>query len=310
MKKEIIIIAGPTAVGKTKYAIEAAKALDGEVVSSDSMQLYQFMDIGSAKPTKEERAQIRHYLVDEVDPREAFSVAEYQRRAKAAIQDIFSRGKTPVVSGGTGLYVNSLIYDMDFSAPPASQEYRHQLEQLASSQGKEYLHRLLEEKDPQGAERIHPNNVKKVIRALEVAEHAGTGIKSFEQSFVPTKDYTCCLLGLCRQREELYGRIDQRVDLLLDMGLVEEVRGLLSMGLTPENISMKGIGYKEIMGYLQGEYDLEQAVYLVKRNTRHYAKRQMTWFKRYEDMTWFDLSSYADDELAIKEMIIWLSKNR
>ncbi|QAT42851.1 tRNA (adenosine(37)-N6)-dimethylallyltransferase MiaA [Aminipila luticellarii] len=310
MNREIIIVAGPTAVGKTKYAIEIAKAFNGEIVSSDSMQLYQFMDIGSAKPTPEEQAQVKHYLVNEIDPREPFSVAAYQKRAKNAMEHIFLSGKTPVVSGGTGLYVNSLIYDMDFSAPPSGSDYRIKLEELASEQGREYIHKLLQEKDPEAAARIHPNNLKKVIRALEVAENSETGIKPFEQSFVKTTDYSYTLIGLSRDREELYERINQRVDMLLHMGLVEEIKNLLHMGLTIDNISMKGIGYKEIIGYLNGEYDLEQAVYLVKRNTRHYAKRQMTWFKRYEDIKWFNLSEYGNDDEAVKEIISWLKKNR
>lgn len=310
MKREIIIVAGPTAVGKTKYAIEISKRFNGEIVSSDSMQLYKFMDIGSAKPTEEEQAQIKHYLVDEIDPREPFSVAEYQKRAKSAIEQIFLRKKTPIISGGTGLYVNSLIYDMDFSAPPVGNVYREKLEKLALEQGNEAVHKLLEQKDSNAAARIHPNNLRKVIRALEVAEHAEEGIKPFEQSFIKTKDYSYRLIGLCRNREELYERINLRVDMLLDLGLVEEIKSLLNMGLTVDNISMKGIGYKEIIGYLNGEYDLEHAIYLVKRNTRHYAKRQMTWFRRYDDIKWFNLSDYKSDDEALKEIITWLRENR
>lgn len=311
MNKEIIIIAGPTAVGKTKYSIEIAKAFNGEIVSSDSMQLYKYMDIGSAKPTAEEQAQVKHYLVDEIDPRERFSAAEYQKRAKNAIEQIFSQGKTPVISGGTGLYVNSLMYDMDFSSPPVGNEYRIKFEKLALEHGNEYVHKLLEEKDKEAAERIHPNNLRKVIRALEVAENSKEGIKSFEQSFVKTKDYEYKLIGLCRNREELYERINLRVDMLLDMGLVQEIKKLLDMGLTADNISMKGIGYKEIIGYFNGEYDLERAIYLVKRNTRHYAKRQMTWFRRYDDIKWFNISDYSnDDDDAVKEIITWLKENR
>lgn len=310
MNREIIIIAGPTAVGKTKYAIEIAKGFNGKIVSSDSMQLYKFMNIGSAKPTAEEQVQVRHYLVDEIDPREPFSVAEYQKRAKSAIEQIFLQQKTPIISGGTGLYVNSLIYDMDFSAPPVGHVYREKLEKLALEYGNGYVHKLLEEKDKEAAARIHPNNLKKVIRALEVAEHSEEGIKSFEHSFVMTKDYSYKIIGLCRNREELYERINLRVDMLLDMGLVDEIKSLLDMGLTADNISMKGIGYKEIIGYLDGEYDLEHAIYLVKRNTRHYAKRQMTWFRRYDDIKWFNISEYKSDDEALKEIITWLKENR
>lgn len=300
--RKILILAGPTAVGKTEYSLELAKKLDGEIVSADSMQLYKFMDIGSAKPTKEEMARAVHHMVDEIDPREEFSVFMYNEMAKKAIEDIFSRGKTPIISGGTGLYVNSLIYEMDFSAMPDNKEYRKQLEDMAKTKGNDLLHAMLKEKDPKAAERIHPNNVKKVIRALEMLEEGQERVREFSESFVKTKDYDYCLIGLCRDREELYDRINKRVDILFDMGLLEEIESLDKMGLTEEHISMKGIGYKEVFGYLRGEYDLDEAVYLVKRNTRHYAKRQMTWFRRYEDMHWVDLSLRSKEE-AIKDIL-------
>lgn len=308
MKRKIIILCGPTAVGKTKYAIEAAKTFDGEIVSSDSMQLYKYMDIGSAKPTPEELSQIKHYLVDQVDPREAFSVAEYQKLAKEAIEEIFDKGKTPIISGGTGLYVNSLIYDMDFARPPVSSEYRTTLEKQAVEQGNDFVHQLLRKKDPVAADRIHPNSVRRVIRALEIIE-LGEAVKPFEQSFIKTSDYEYILIGLTRDREELYARINQRVDLLIEAGLVDEIKGLLAMGLTENNISMKGIGYKELIGHLNGDYNLEFAVDLIKKNTRHYAKRQMTWFKRYEDIHWITISDFENDEQAIEEMKKWLLKN-
>jgi len=306
MKKEIIIIAGPTAVGKTKYAIEVARALNGEIVSADSMQLYKYMDIGSAKPTTEELSLAKHHLIDEIDPRQPFSAREYQKRAKAAIAEIFQKGKQPVISGGTGLYINSLIYDMDFSAPPNNSGYREQLEKLAVENGKKFIHDLLREKDPFAADRIHVNNLRKVIRALEAVEMSGKGIKPFEASFVLTKDYDYTLIGLSRDRTQLYERIDKRVDTLIEEGLLDEVKSLLNMGLLENNISMKGIGYKEIIRYFQGNYDLNEAIRLVKQNTRHYAKRQLTWFRRYEDMKWFDLTSFESDQAAVKEIISWL----
>ena len=303
--RRILIIAGPTAVGKTEYAIEAAKRLGGEIVSADSMQLYRFMDIGSAKPTEEERRQVPHYLVDEVDPREEFSVYEYQKRAKAAIEDIFSRGKVPVISGGTGLYIHSLLYEMDFSVRPETKKLREELEQKAAEEGPEALHRELEELDPEAASRIHPNNVKKMIRALEILK-SGERPRPFEESFVPVKDYGVCLIGLDRDRQELYERIDRRVDILMEQGLIEEVRGLQAMGLTEEDISMKGIGYKEVFGYLKGEYDKEEAVRLIKRNTRRYAKRQLTWLRRYEELEWIDLTAAESKEQAVEEILrIW-----
>lgn len=298
----IICVCGPTAVGKTKYAIDLAKAVDGEVVSADSMQLYKFMDIGSAKPTAEEQAEVKHHLVDFVDPRDGFSVAEYQKCAKEAIADIFSRGKTPVISGGTGLYISSLIYEMDFGSAPKDDEFRRDLEKLAEENGGEYLLDMLRDIDPAAAERIHPNNVKKLIRAIEVATSTGQGIPAFEESFRPTGDYEYVLIGLMRDREELYERIDRRVDILVETGLEAEIRGLLNMGLTADDISMKGIGYKEIIGYFNGEYDFDEAVRLVKRNTRHYAKRQMTWLRRYKEMRWVNLSE-LDEAAAMKEIL-------
>ena len=307
-KREIIVVAGPTAVGKTKYAIEAALACNGEVVSCDSMQLYKYMDIGSAKPTPEEQAQVKHYLVDQIDPAEAFSVAEYQKLAKEAIEEIFNKGKTPVIAGGTGLYLNSLLYEMDFGAAPQDSELRSQLEEEAEKYGPEYIHNKLKEADPIAAERIHPNNVKKVVRALEGAL-SGNPIADFSNVQQKCGDYEAVLIGLTRDRAELYGRINLRVDLLVEQGLFDEVEGLLQRGLTESDISMKGIGYKEIIGYFNGQYSREEAIDLIKKNTRHLAKRQLTWFRRYEEMKWLDISKFKSDEEAIEEMITWL-KNR
>ncbi len=298
-KRNVIFVAGPTAVGKTKYAIEIARAVHGEIVSADSMQIYRYMDIGSAKPTKEELAQVKHYLVDEIDPRDEFSAAEYQTLAKRYIEKIFQDGKTPVVSGGTGLYLNSLLFDMDFSVMPKQAQFRKQLEAEAEQYGPEYVHNRLKVLDQAAAERIHPNNLKKVIRAIEVFEATGEGIREFRESFVPTKDYGCILIGLNRDREELYRRIDERVDLLIKAGLVQEIESLLEKGLTEDNISMKGIGYKEIIAYLNDSYDFQEAVRLVKRNTRHYAKRQLTWLRRYEKMHWFNLTEFETEEKAL-----------
>lgn len=302
-EKTVIFIAGPTAVGKTKYAIEVAKAMNGEIVSADSMQIYQSLDIGSAKPSSEELAQAKHYLVDEIDPAAQFSAAEYQLLAKEYINQIFDAGKMPVVSGGTGLYLNSLIYDMDFSVMPRQEGFREALEKEAEELGVNYVHDKLRALDPVAAERIHPNNLKKVIRAIEVFQSTGEGIREFSESLVETRDYRCILIGLSRDREELYQRIDQRVDLLIQAGLLEEVQSLLDRGLTEESLSMKGIGYKEVIAYLRGEYDLAEAIRLVKRNTRHYAKRQMTWLRRYQQMKWFNLSEYCDDQFALNAIV-------
>ena len=303
--RKIIAVCGPTAVGKTKYAIEAAKAFGGEVVSCDSMQLYKYMDIGSAKPTADELAQVPHHLVDLIDPADAFSVAEYQKLAREAIDDIFARGKVPVIAGGTGLYLNSILYDMDFSNAKQDQNLRLQLEKEAEEFGPEHLHNKLRELDSEAASRIHPNNIKKVVRAIEGAL-SGDNIKDFKECNTKVKDFERILIGLTRDREELYDRINLRVDLLVEQGLFDEVKGLLDKGLTESDISMKGIGYKEIIGYFNGKYTEEEAIDLIKKNTRHLAKRQITWFKRYEDIHWIDISQYQNDEEAIKGMLEWL----
>lgn len=308
--KDIIVVAGPTAVGKTEYAIKIARAVDGEVVSCDSMQLYKYMDIGSAKPTPDELAQVKHYLVDEIDPRDNFSVVEYQKRAVEAIAEIHAKGKTPVISGGTGLYLNSLLYEMDFGAPPADETYRKELEEFAAEHGPEALHARLAEKDPAAAERIHPNNIKKVIRAIEAVEKSGEGIKPFDAVQHENPDYRPFLIGLTRDRAELYERINMRVDILMEQGLLQEVEGLFNMGLTEENISMKGIGYKELIQHIKGKYSLEEAIEKIKQNTRRYAKRQLTWFRRYDNMQWFDLSTYSSGEDALEDMLSWLKRSR
>lgn len=306
MKKQVIIVAGPTAVGKTKYSIELAKAFNGEIISADSMQIYKYMDIGSAKPTSLEMAEIKHHLVDEIDPSQNFSVAEYQSLAKKYINEVFESGKVPIISGGTGLYLNSLIYDMDFSIMPRQAGYREKLEREAAVFGNESIHNKLRLFDEAAANRIHPNNLKKVIRALEVFEASGEGIKEFEESFIPTKEYECVLIGLTRDREELYKRIDERVDQLIEKRLVEEIKSLLLMGLTETHISMKGIGYKELIAHLNGEYNLNEGIRLVKRNSRHYAKRQLTWLRRYPDMTWFNLSEYDNEDAALEDIFRYI----
>lgn len=305
--KKIIVLAGPTAVGKTKYSIEIAKAMDCEIVSCDSMQLYKHLDIGSAKPTEEELAQVKHYLVDQFDPKKPFSVATYQEHALYAIEKIHSKGKTPLISGGTGLYLNSLIFDMDFSGTSANLQLRKGLEHDAQAFGNEFVYEKLVALDPLTAERIHPNNLKKVIRAIEAAT-AGSTIKDFNNCSNANPNFDIFMICLTRDREELYDRINKRVDILVQQGLIEEVKGLMESGLKASDISMKGIGYKEIIDYLDGQYDLETAIDLVKKNTRHYAKRQITWFKRYEDMKWYNLSQYETDEDALNDIMQEIKK--
>ncbi len=300
----ILLLVGPTAVGKTEIAIKLANNLDGEIVSCDSMQIYKFMDIGSAKPTKEERASAKHHLIDEIDPRKDFSVAEYQRLAKRIIFTIIKNGKLPVVAGGTGLYANSLLYDMDFSVSKKDREYREYLVKIAETEGKSKLHDMLKSLDFEAAKRIHENNVKKVIRALEIL-HGGGETNDFENSFKKTKDYEAHIIGLCRDREELYDRINKRVDILIEKGLIDEVKNLKTMGIDVSDIAMKAIGYKELLAYLNAETTLEFAIDLIKKNSRHYAKRQMTWFRRYDNIKWFNLSEYENNESAAEDMSEW-----
>jgi len=303
--KQIIVIAGPTAVGKTKYAIETARRFNGEIVSCDSMQLYKYMNIGSAKPTAKEMSMAKHHLVDIIDPSEPFSAAQYQKLARSAIKGIFEKGKIPIIAGGTGLYLNSILYNMDFSSAPRDLEFRNTLEKEAELFGPEYIYEKLRHEDREAAARIHPNNVKKVIRALEAAKYGGK-IKNFKNCTEKCEDYERILIGLTRNRDELYDRINERVDILVKQGLFKEVEELLERGLTEDDISMKGIGYKEIISYFDGLYTKEEAIELIKKNTRHLAKRQITWFKRYDDIHWINISDYKDDKDAVEEMLSWL----
>lgn len=304
-RKKILIVTGPTCVGKTQYAIDLARRIDGEIVSCDSMQIYKFMDIGSAKPTPKERASARHHLIDFADPGEKFSVAEYKKLALKAIEDILKRNKLPILSGGTGLYINSIIYDMDFSGASYNEEYRRTLENIAKEKGSEELHKILEKKSYEKAAEIHPNNTKKLIRALEIIHETGasgrpfSGLKHINENFHPI------MICLSRERTLLYDRINKRVDMLIEEGLVDEVKALINLGLNYDDISMKGIGYKEVISYLNGEYDFKYMTELIKKNTRHYAKRQITWFKRYDFAKWFDIT-YKTKEDALDEILRYL----
>ncbi|MDR2356090.1 MAG: tRNA (adenosine(37)-N6)-dimethylallyltransferase MiaA [Clostridiales Family XIII bacterium] len=299
---ELLVIVGPTAAGKTKLATAVAQALSGEIISADSMQIYRGMDIGSAKPTAEERRAVVHHLIDFADPALDFSVAEYQGRARAAIRDIARRGALPILVGGTGLYVNAVLYDMDFSAPPRGRDFRERLLREAAEEDAARLHARLCAVNPEAAARIHPNNVKRVVRALEISESAGA-LRPFSASFLaPWREIRPLIVRLTRERAELYARIEQRVDAFFSAGLIHEVKTLAARGLSESHIAMKGIGYKEILGYLRGEYDLARAVELVKQNSRRYAKRQNTWFKRYEDARVINLSAYADETDACADI--------
>ncbi len=310
MNKPLVIIVGPTAVGKTDISLEIAKKLNGNIISADSMQIYKHLNIGSAKPTKEEMGSIKHYLIDEINPTMKFSVAEYQNMAKKYIDKTILEDKLPIVVGGTGLYVNSLIYDMDFGKTREDCKIRETLEKEAAEKGINYIYDKLKEVDKEAARRIHPNNVQRVIRALEIVYNKGNSIKDFSKDIKENKDYQYVLIGLNRDRSALHKRINMRVDIMLKEGLIDEVKELINMGLTEHDISMKGIGYKEVIGYLQGKYDILEAERLIKRNSRRYAKRQITWFKRYDQIQWFTISddSSSNDKI-IKDIIYFIEGN-
>ncbi len=300
-KGRIVVIAGPTAAGKTEVAIRVARRVSGDIVSCDSMQIYKYMDIGSAKPTPEERALATHYLVDEIDPSDEFSVAKYQTLAKEYISKILSQGRVPIVEGGTGLYLNSLLYDMDFPGEGKDKKFRDDLTEEARLFGNMFVYEKLKAIDPEAAERIHPNNLIRVIKALEAAS-TGSSMGDFNK-FSRTEDYDTIMFGVTRDRSELYDRINRRVDIMVDAGLFDEVKGLLERGISEDDISMKGIGYKEVLAYFDGVYTYEETLDKIKQNTRHLAKRQEAWFKRYQDMIWYNLSHITMDEAV--EQIVW-----
>lgn len=309
MKKiPLIILTGPTAVGKTDLSIKLAKDMDAEIISADSMQIYKYMDIGSAKVTSEEMQGVKHYLIDEVKPDYPFSVSEFQQRAKKYISEINQKGKCVLVTGGTGLYLNSLIYNMDFAKSDANNELRKELQKQLLENGIDYMHDRLKLLDEEAADRIHKNNTKRVIRALEVCL-SGKKMNDFSSDLKFNDDYQPIIIVLNRDREYLYERINMRVDIMIESGLVEEVKKLLNMGFKKDMISMQGIGYKEILKYLDGEYTYEEAIEIIKRDSRRYAKRQITWFKRYETAKWFDLDKYEDIDLLKNEIIIYIKNS-
>ena len=306
-KTPLIILTGPTAVGKTDLSIKLSKELNAEIISADSMQIYKYMDVGSAKVTKEEMDGVCHYLIDEVTPDYSFSVSEFQERANNYIKEITDKGKNVLVTGGTGLYLNSLIYNMDFAKSDANEELREQLRLELEENGIDYMHNKLRELDSDAADRIHKNNTKRVIRALEVAL-SGKKMNDFSNDLKINEKYKPIIIVLNREREHLYKRIDKRVDIMMENGLIEEVKNLLNMGYTKDMISMQGIGYKEIIKYLEGEYELDEAIEIIKRDSRRYAKRQLTWFRRYDDAKWFNLDEYNDSEILKQDVISYIEK--
>ncbi|MDO4677463.1 MAG: tRNA (adenosine(37)-N6)-dimethylallyltransferase MiaA [Eubacteriales bacterium] len=311
MKQPLIVLTGPTAVGKTKLSIALAKAVNGEIISADSMQVYKYMDIGSAKIREEEMQGIRHYLVDELLPEEEFHIVRFQQMAKAAMEEIYAKGKIPILVGGTGFYIQAVTRDIDFTEAEQDDGYRKELETLASEKGNEYLHRMLEEVDPKSAKEIHANNVKRVIRALEFYHQNHTPISSHNQEQKEhTSPYNLAYFVLNAPRELLYERIDKRVDEMLEEGLVDEVRRLKEMGYQKGMVSMQGLGYKEILSYLEGEYPLEEAVRILKRDTRHFAKRQLTWFRREPEVIWVNKDEFDYDEPKALEYMLNICREK
>lgn len=304
MREPLVILTGPTAVGKTKLSIALAKAIGGEIISADSMQVYKYMDIGSAKIRPEEMQGVAHFLVDELEPSEEFHVVRFQQMAKAAMEEIRSRGHIPILVGGTGFYIQAIVNDIDFTENEAS-PYRQELEALAAEKGAEYLHEELKKDDPESAEMIHANNVKRVIRALEFYKLTGKKISVHNEEQRERKSpYNFAYFVLNDDREKLYARIEQRIDEMLQEGLVEEVARLKEMGFHRGMVSMQGLGYKEILAYLDGEYTLEEAVEILKRDTRHFAKRQITWFRREREVIWLNKEDYAYDEGQILSQML------
>lgn len=289
MKKPLIILTGPTAVGKTELSISFAQAIDGSIISADSMQIYRHMDIGSAKIKPEEKQGVPHYLIDALEPWEEFHVVRFQEMAKEAMVEIYAQGRIPIITGGTGFYIQALLYGIDFTENEQDISYRTELEALAKEMGAEYLHERLRQVDAVSAQNIHANNVKRVIRALEFYHLTGEKISEHNEiERQKESPYQFCYFVLNDDREKLYERINLRVDLMMKEGLVEEVRALKEMGCSRDMVSMQGLGYKEILDYLDGTISLDEAVYRIKRDTRHFAKRQLTWFRRERDVIWLN----------------------
>ena len=307
-KPPLLILTGPTAVGKTALSIALAREVQGEIISADSMQVYRYMDIGSAKIRKEEMCGVPHYLIDCLNPEEEFNIYVFQQMAKKAMAQIYANGHVPIVVGGTGFYIQSLIYDILFEEEE-DDGIRQKYEQLLTEKGEKYLHDLLEKVDPVSAEKIHFHNNKRVIRALEFYEKNHYPISEHNETQQHRESpYEFRYFVLNDDREKLYQKIELRVDEMVQNGLIDEVKHLKEMGYHRGMVSMQGLGYKEILDYLDDEITLEEAIYRIKRDTRHFAKRQLTWFRRYEDMTWFDLDKFQNDEDAIRSILLWLKE--
>lgn len=297
---DLIIIAGPTAVGKSAVSIELAKRIGGSVISADSMQVYKGMDIGTAKLSPEEMCDIPHYLIDVLDPCEDFNIVMFKEMATSAIKEITDAGRIPIITGGTGFYIQSVLYDIDFPEGDEMTQYREKLAELIERKGPEHVHAMLRAVDPEAAARIHPNDHRRMIRALEYNRQTGGRISQHNTEASEHKSpYNFCYFVLTDDREKIYERINSRVDAMIDGGLVDEVKRLMDQGLTKDNVSMHGLGYKEIIDYLEGSCTLSEAVYTIKRDSRHFAKRQLTWFKRERDVCYINA---ADNDMIGKMM--------
>ncbi len=304
-KFPLIILTGPTAVGKTELSVRLAQAVGGEIISADSMQVYRHMDIGSAKITPAEMGGVPHHLIDVLEPTEDFNVVTFQTLAKEALRGICSRGHIPIVAGGTGFYIQALLYDIDFTRQDSDAALRRELEQMAAEKGAEALHAILQELDPDAALAIHANNIKRTIRAIEFCRQTGWRISVHnETQRARTSPYRFLYYVLTDDRPALYARIDRRVDRMMEQGLVEEVRRLAEIGCNRGMVSMQGLGYKEILACLDGECSLEEAVRVIKRDTRHFAKRQLTWFRRERDVRWLNLPDFDHDRERVLAHII------
>ena len=296
-KKPLIILTGPTAAGKTSLSIELAKSIGGEIISADSMQVYKKIDIGTAKIRPEEMQGVPHYLIDELDPSEEFNVVAFVEKSKEAMKKIYAAGHIPIIVGGTGFYIQALLYDIDFSQHEDKESYRKELEQLATEKGKEYLYEILKKKDPEYATITHCNNVKKVIRALEYYKETGKKLSEHnEEQRQKESPYNFAYFVLYHDREELYDRINRRVDLMMEDGLLFEVESLIKEGYTKNLVSMQGLGYKEFFDYFDGRMTLEDTVDKIKKDTRHFAKRQLTWFRREKEVIWLNKKEYEQEK--------------
>lgn len=310
MKKQpLVVLTGPTAVGKTKLSIELAKAIKGEIISADSMQVYKGMDIGSAKIMPSQMQGVPHHLIDVLEPMEDFNVVIFQRKCKECMQEIYERGHIPILTGGTGFYIQAVLNDIDFTENEEDTSYREALERMAVEKGPEVLHNMLKEIDPKSALKWHANNVKRTIRALEFYHLTGKLISEHnEQESAKGSAYASCYFVLNDERGRLYERIDQRVDEMLQNGLIEEVSTLREKGCHNGMVSMQGLGYKEILSYLDGELSLEDAIYRIKRDTRHFAKRQLTWFRREKSVIWIDKQEFQYDNKKILDFMLMKMK--